>query len=268
MNDDLCVAAHTRDPDRPRRAADGLYLCAGCLAHLERVLVELPELYHELGVAMASAGSAGSSRVSGTPERPLPLNPAMCDHRAHMGAVLASWAELVASERYVSPPGSVEMPRLAVWLVPHITWCAGHGWAGDMLAEVRGLAGRGWALLEPRRRLDIAERCRVVDEGGERCSGEISMVYGLDEWHALCSVCGRQEAAAYLRDGLAGRWVTVERVRAYAYRTYGVNVEGGTVRSWAARGHVRARGDLTRTWYDLASVDRYLVHRAAVSAAG
>jgi hypothetical protein len=253
---DECVGRH----DRPRRALDGKYLCGGCQDRLEWTIAELPAHYDELGQVLAVAGQAGQ-RVSGSASRPLPINTAVADHRHHIRAVLTSWARLVFEERGITPPAD-EVPAIAAFLVTHVDWCCGHDWVAELLSEVRRCSGRARALLDPDHRLPTGERCRVVPENGERCEGVISMVQGRNEqWTARCSVCGPQEPGPYLHDGLAGRWVTWERVQAYALTRHQVRIKGDAVRQWAARGHIKAMTEQGATWYELASVEKYLSER-------
>jgi hypothetical protein len=82
-----------------------------------------------------------------------------------------------------------------------------------------------------------------------------------ETWSARCPVCGEQEAADYLHDALAGRWVTIERVEAYVLRIHGLRVARATIRSWAARERVQTKTEREQTWYELGSVHRYLVER-------
>lgn len=275
----LCIVEHRHDPDRERRAVDGLYLCApgrdedgrrrGCLGHLERLISEMPFRWHELGDVLDAADSstADGPRVSGSSTEPLPINPAAAAHRGHIVAVMGSWARLISEERGIAAPPYSSVTAVAAFLVTHAEWCAGHEWVTELLAEMRSLNGRAWAIVDPDRRLTTGERCRVVDEEtGERCDGAIRMVHGSDDaWGADCTVCGRQEAAPYLHTGHAGRWVTVERVCAYALRAHGVRVAEATVRDWVRRRRIRNRDEHGVTWYDLGSVETYLASRKEIA---
>ncbi len=49
---DACVIPHRTAPDRPRRAVEGLRVCVGHYAQLERALIELPDLHEELPLAL------------------------------------------------------------------------------------------------------------------------------------------------------------------------------------------------------------------------
>jgi hypothetical protein len=264
--DDLCIATHRRDPSRPRRALDGLYLCEGCLAQLTGNLAQLPGLYAELAELLAVGGQAGQ-RVSGSPGRPLPINLGVAEHRGQIQAVLASWARVVVDERGITVPDSDEVAVTAPWLATHVTWFAGHQFADEVVHEIRKLTGRAHKLRDPDRRMTIGERCRVVPEGAERCPGTVAMVIGSDDlWSARCDVCGPQEAEPYLHNRLTGRWVTIDRLTSYALGRYGIQLAPATVRSWAARGNIgtEERGD--RTWYDLPGADqrlRAMAERAA-----
>lgn len=156
MSNDLCVAAHRRAPERPRRAMDGLYLCRGCLAALARNVADLPYLHDQLGRILRPLRGSGV-RVTGSPAAGLYINPAVADTRERIRGALFSWARVVAEDRGLTPPsgaGGVSAPTLhqvAAWLLPHATWCAGHRWADEMAGELGELVGRAWALLDPAR---------------------------------------------------------------------------------------------------------------------
>lgn len=257
MTADLCVADHDDD----RRALPSLRLCAGHRDGLEKDLRALPRLHHDLAAILPTGGTgAGSGRVSGSSAEPLPINPGVAELRSQIKHDLVWWVLDVARAR-----GLVDLPEdtvagCAQWLGRHVDWIAAQPDTAATAPDVfRDLAGRAHAMLDPNRRLKTGERCRVVPEGGERCPGLISMVQASDEtWTARCSVCGRQEAAAYLHDKVAGRWVTIERLEAYALRRHGVRVPRATVRSWALRGNIGHRAEGDRVWYELGSVEQRL----------
>jgi len=77
---------------------------------------------------------------------------------------------------------------------------------------------------------------------------------------ARCDTCGPQEAAPYMRARIAGRWVTAERVMAYA-ASCGHRVGAAAVRQWAHRGHIVQEEAAGRVWYELGSVEKYLSGR-------
>ena len=260
MND-LCVTPHDSD----RRALPTLRLCGPCRGCLERLIAEMPSLYADLGRALATTGSGGQ-RVSGSAAEPLPINPAVADHRHQMQHDLVWWCVYVAQERGIELPTSSEPTTTAAWLTTHAEWLAADQVAAEeCLPVMRALAGRARGLLDPDRKLPIGERCRVVIEG-DRCEGTVMMVQKpSEEWAVRCSRCGTQEAEPYLHDKLSGRLVTIERVEAYALRRHGLRVARSTIRSWAARQHVHTTEAGGATWYDLGSVERYLSERGRIA---
>ncbi|MBA9003680.1 hypothetical protein [Thermomonospora cellulosilytica] len=246
-----------------RRAAPTLRTCWACRDRMAAHLEALPALYGRLGDALVSPVTGGGGpRVTGTSSAPLPINPAVADHRDQIRHDLVWWTKYVADARALALPDD-RIGEIAGWLAAHVDWLAADPVASEELPPVlRALVGRAHGLLDPSRRLPTGERCRVVSDGAERCAGVISMVQEADDtWTARCSVCGPQEAAPYLRNRTAGRWVTWERVQAYALRRHRVRIGGDTVRQWARRGHITARTEGGATWYDLGSVERYLSRR-------
>jgi hypothetical protein len=274
---DLCVTEHDTD----RRALPGLRLCPSCRDHLARLLADLPGLHDDLAEAMAglTATARGCSLLTPgtTPaerealaiaETGLPLDPAISDHRHQIAHDLLWWAIYVADERGISRPGASDPATTAPWLAVHVDWLSANPAAAEeCLPVMRQLAGRARHLLDPDRRLPTGERCRVVSEAGERCNGTVAMVLGRDDaWSARCTACGQQEAAAYLRDKVGGRLVTIERVEAYALHRHRLRVARATIRSWALRGRVQTTEQDGVVWYDLGSVERYLSQRGMMSA--
>lgn len=276
----LCVADHG---DEDAEALPALRLCRAHRSRLERDLADLPRLHADLGDHLAP-GTSGGGYITiggGIPtgrgtddagplaihEGRLPINPAVADHRDQIKHDLVWWAIYVADERGHAQPAANTVPAIAAWLGRHVEWIAGHHVAAVECPPVMAaLVGRARGLLDPNRRLATGERCRTTDEDGARCNGLISMVQASDEtWTARCTVCGPQVAAAYLHDKVAGRWVTIERVRAYALRAHGVRAERATIRSWAARERVVTAITDGVTWYDLGSVQRYLTERTKVA---
>lgn len=250
MNE-ICVVRHRRDPGRPRRAVDGLYLCAGCLSALEGWITGLPELYELLG-EMLPVAPYRAVRVSRTPGRPLPVNLAVVDHRTSIRGVMRSWADLVASERGLRYPPSV--PRLAAWLARHVVWCAGHEWVADMVDEFRGLVGRGWTLVDSARRFTAARGC-PVSRNGVWCDGQVTVKCD-ETWSVHCSRCGELDIRLFIEGGR--KWVPADRVREYVHSVYGTQWASSTLRTLAARGIVKTKGEGRNTLYDLGTIDTHL----------
>ncbi|MBX6387044.1 MAG: hypothetical protein IRZ07_29380 [Microbispora sp.] len=266
MNDILCV--QERHGDQRPEALPSLRLCRACYNRLRRDLADLGRLYVELeSVLPAGSTPQYGQRVSGSGSRPLPISVPVVETRSQIAHDLAWWVGYVADRRGLTPPTGATVPALARWLAGHVDWIAAHPVAAEECPPVvRELAGRARGLLDPNRKLPTGERCRVVPEGEDRCTGTVTMVQKPDEtWTARCTVCGPQEAAPYLHDRLAGRWVTIERVRAYVLRVHRLDVTGATVRSWAHRGHIRTAEQAGAVWYDLGTVETYLNQRHPVA---
>lgn len=259
---DICVQPHKQD----HTALPALRLCTGCYYGLRGAIKALPRLHAQLGTALATGSSPSTGgRVTGSSSEPLPINPAVANHRDQIKHDLTWWTIHVADERGFRLPAD-DLREITAWLLRQVDWIAASLPAAEECPPVMmGLAGKARALIDPNRKLKTGERCRLDDDHGDRCGGTVAMVQKPDEtWIAHCSECGPQEAAPYLRDTVAGRWVTLERVRAYALRAHGLHVERATIRSWAARGRVQTRNAGTATWYDLGSVHRYLAERERV----
>ncbi|MEV0149083.1 MULTISPECIES: hypothetical protein [unclassified Nonomuraea] len=168
----LCTATHRRDPDRPRPAADGLNLCAGCHAALGRHLSALPELHGDVLAELPATRDTAGPAVSGSRTPPLPYNPRAGDLLSQIRHDLRFVTELVAIERgLIGPPPNPGAQ--CAWLGRHVDWLAAHPDAGavkDVLAE---LVGRAYNVIDPARLPLVIGRCiEVLDlEAGVQCDG-------------------------------------------------------------------------------------------------
>ncbi|MEV4174006.1 hypothetical protein [Nonomuraea sp. NPDC049709] len=168
----LCGATHTRNPDQPRTAADGINLCPGCRTALDRHLHTLPELHADVLDSFPTSGTGDGPPVTGSREPPLPYNPAAGDWLAQLRHDLGWLTTLVATSRGITPP----QPRPAVqcvWLATHAEWLAAQPDAGPYKDALAGLVGRGYAVVDPARRpLEIGPCVeQLVDEGP--CDGTV-----------------------------------------------------------------------------------------------
>ena len=178
---DVCVMTHRQDPDRPRQALDGLYLCQGHRNELESLVAEMPARYGDLGRILSAGSRRGGQRVSGTPGSRVPINPAIADQRAQINAVMVSWCALVRDERGTDGPDRSGIEHACTWLLQHIEWCAGHRWVDEMLGELRQLAGKSWAVIDPdgSKRITIGPCISTTDEGP--CDGTLYATVRADD---------------------------------------------------------------------------------------
>ena len=178
----LCPLPHPSHPDRPSRSAPGTVLCAG---HVSKVADQLELLARFDADADQAAYAQAVSRkpsapITGHGEKPLPIDPRVCEHRLLVGQVLASWVLLVAEDRQVSPPQVHAEPRtkaLCAFLSVHHAWSVTQPWAEDYAGEVLALGRKAWSLLNPsgRRQFPIGPCQEWVDVEGTltRCPGTL-----------------------------------------------------------------------------------------------
>lgn len=245
---------HAHDPDRPRRAAPGTTLCRGHLAELVRTLGELPALAADLDRAHTPG--------RGRPADPhIPIDEDTARHRTRMTEVIASWCRAAADETDQAPPAEADLARTVPWLLAHIRDCAAQEWAGELLDEARDLARTARHLTDIRgRRIPLAAQC-LTHESGQRCTGAVTITVRGDDWTATCDTCDtRQDATPYLRGVRGGRWITQDGVIVLA-RLFGLPASPDVVRQWHHRRRITGRRADGVTWYDLASVQRYLAAR-------
>lgn len=168
-----CLLTHRHQPDRPRRAVDGLYLCRGHLKDLEQLIDKMPARYDELGRMLGATSGAGQ-RVSGSQSEPLPINPTIVDHRDLIRHALIWWCVYVAEQRGVNRPASGEPVVTAAWLGAHAQWLAADRPAAEECQPVmQQLASTAWSLVNPdgRKRIKVGPCCAVA--GDEECAGTL-----------------------------------------------------------------------------------------------
>lgn len=263
MNDN-CVMTHAKDPDRPRRAADGLYLCKGHLLELIKLIAELPAHHDEL----ERAHRAGGQRPPGA-HGELSVDDALAGHRRAMAGVLASWARVVAEDRHVIPPVDATIHRVASWLLAprtrHVGWCAGHRWVDEMLGELRRATRTARALTDvPAKIVPVAAKC-VQRREGRLCDGAVTVVVRGEDWSARCPAEGcerRQDVTLYLHHVPPGHWVAEEDVMVIS-TLYGIAASSDVVRQWKHREKIIGVSGQVGNAYDLASVTGYLARRKA-----
>jgi hypothetical protein len=263
VSSDLCVMTHRQDPERPRRAVDGLYLCIGHLRELRHLVAQMPARHEDLrrvhgpgGPRTSGGGGAGVG---------LSFDEPVAAHRSHMEAVLASWCRVVVEDRGVTAPPDTGIGETARWLARHVDWCAAHEWVADMLVELRQVSGRALHLADiPARRVQLGERC-LTHAGGEPCTGTVTLIIIGDDWSAYCPVCDQvQDATPYLRVARSGRWITAEGAITLAH-LFGIPCSENVLYQWRHRRRIVGRIVAGAVQYDLASVQRYLAQRQTMA---
>lgn len=172
MTEQVCVLPHVKDPERLRRAADGLYVCRGCQAKLARQLAQLGPLDRVL--AARAAIGAGPRAGSRSAETPLPMNDLAASLRLRTRGFLSSWAGIVAEERGFTPPdlsgaalttvarqewttrglrmraGALSpVDHLAAWLARSGDWLCAHPAVDDWAGELAELHSAAWRIGYP-----------------------------------------------------------------------------------------------------------------------
>lgn len=267
MISDLCVLSHRQDPDRPRRALDGLYLCHGHRAELERLIAELPARYNDLDRALTPTSTAGGHSHPG-----LDIDEPAADLRSQIRYDLLTWCTYVARERGLTGPPRDDPFTTAAWLTIHVDWLAANEYAAVHLPPVlRELTGRTYGITDiPARHLDLEEQC-LTNRDGQRCEGLVTLVVRGDDWTAHCPACREharaegipyepQDATPYLRLARRGEWIPASDVIHLA-GLFGIAASDDVVRQWKHRRKIVGRLTDEGVRYDLRSVQRYLVQR-------
>ncbi len=208
---DRCVIPHRTDPERPRRALEGLLVCAGHYGQLQRDLAELPDLHEDLALALhpENAWQRGvGQKVRGTAESARLNNARVEEARNCIRRDLASWSRLLVEDRELHlRPRNPEPAATAAFLAVHLDWLCAQPFVDEFAAEVLGLARTARALVYPsgRRTFPVGPcpevtSCEVATQLEQRCTGRLRAILHGDEGsrvtdrllpHSLdCSDCG------------------------------------------------------------------------------
>lgn len=171
----------------------------GCLGLLIQRLGDCAWISEQLDTTLSrqdkvSAGSVGF--VTGTAEKPLPLNLGASDASARLRDILCSWVrdlwETNAPRTEDGPPVFVDADPTIIstsrWLMRHPTWIALHPAADELHGEISE------AIYQARRSVDIPQDTRVFVG---KCGFELNDVPCVEELYARagqdevdCHVCG------------------------------------------------------------------------------
>jgi hypothetical protein len=178
-----CIRGCTYHDGNPRPQREGL-LCRACAYRLRRHITQAPAVHAWLWLAMVREQS-GTEPISGSREAPLPIRVALHDLRDDLTAVMASWADVVASEsRLVGPEGD-SLTHTVPWLLRHLQGALSRIWVGDLADEMADLHRRAY-LAAPwdRERRDLPAPC-------PECGLLTLALYGgADEVVCRNAVCG------------------------------------------------------------------------------
>jgi hypothetical protein len=236
VTDDTCIAPHRHDPDRPRRAVDGLRLCPGHLEGLRRDLRELPRMHAELAGRLLEVGDQGGRTGRGDAVG-IALSDTVVRTRDHIRATLVSWAQVALEEGPWKTAPADNLPTIGAWLDDRAEWFAAREWADEVVRNLAETISEGRAALHPNSvyRVELGPCPEVVGDDLVRCGGLVIAfmrrqddvlpsvvrctahgddgeddphVWTADRWHALGRRMGRDlnpEAAATLLAAITTR---------------------------------------------------------------
>lgn len=203
----LCPLPHRHNPNQPRHNPDGQRICRGCSDRLVRALQQLPDQHDQLARMLAPQNTGPAPKVTGTPTRPLPINPAVAEHRDQIRRVLASWAATIAAERTETPPPTPNPQNTAPWLLRRCEWALRQQWADLYAAETLQLSSGAWNLLYPDGRRCIHIGQCVEYRNRIRCLGQLTASVAHTDTLLPptidCDTCGTRHTA--------DRWVQLGR---------------------------------------------------------
>lgn len=144
-----CLVEHYRDPDRPRRAAQGWW-CAGHADRFTQMLAELPALHDDLGLMLTTSERRNADQgkaINGAKPSGLNLNERILDARREIHNECIRMVREVAEERAAKMPTVDTVSALASWLLTQVEWMADqdcadetYGYLATLTADCRRLA--------------------------------------------------------------------------------------------------------------------------------
>lgn len=216
MSETNCVLEHRRDPERPRRALDGLYVCAGHRKGLAFDLLDLPGMYDHL-TERHTARSGGHSEIRSGGHAGLTIQDRVARARGNIYTGLSGWCRIVAAERGFSLPRDDVHDMSRYLLGAHgsmLDWTCAQPWVDEYADTLDVLHRDAFGQLYPsgRRRFEVGDcievtSCDVETRAEQRCPGRMlaSITDQDDELPSLlwCSDCGMEVTA--------DRWITYGR---------------------------------------------------------
>ncbi|MFG3254479.1 hypothetical protein [Streptomyces sp. NPDC048172] len=231
------------------RAAGGKSLCRPCRDRLRRELSGLPELYEECAPGLAR-DFAPLERVSGSRGSAAPVSEPRLRARSAVLSVLASWSDLVLSERgtdgphraeHRDRPDRLEVTALAAFLLVHLEWLAEHPAAGDFAEEVAQVTGAVRQAIQP----EAAAPAELGPCGRPGCGSPLTAVASRGApGRVRCAAGHVWEPHEWLRLPHRRRTLPTQLAAVAA------GVSEATVRKWASRGKITRYGSPHRAQYD------------------
>ncbi len=239
-----CYFPHHPDRADHHPAVPGTMFCKSATERLTKTIAELPALHSWLHANLASGGGGGD-KVTGTRDKPVPINLGVHDHAEHVVFTLASWARMVAEDRGLHGPSNATPSATATFLLAHLDWIVRQDWAPDAAEEISDLSRKAHGIVPSRpERHELPAPCPA-----DGC-GYLSLVRYDGESHVRCEVCGAVwDEKEYVRLTIvladeAKRNPAVVEVDGEQYATPGtLAMQLGrperTIRTWMRRNHLR-----------------------------
>lgn len=115
-------------------------ICDRCDRLAREDLRWLPIGTVELHARIAREQIQGGEGVSGTKERPLPIDPAKFDHKQVIYDVATGWARHHMEERHLAGPANWRLQTVVDWLDGWHDWATRQPWSDEYAGEIREAA--------------------------------------------------------------------------------------------------------------------------------
>ncbi|MGL5910610.1 MAG: hypothetical protein ACRCZP_11455 [Phycicoccus sp.] len=213
-------------------------ICRTCTTRTRQRLLDIPNLCAELDTTTAKQNVTGTDLRRRSNDIPLPLNIRAAAARHDLDQLIRHWATTI-NRTGIPAPTDTTTPALATWLANHTTTLATHQDAATLVDDLTTKTGAAVRVI------DIADvRWYAGPCPTQNCNTDL---YGRGTAPTIvCPTCwttlDATDRKTWLRDTTRDRLAGATFI-ASALTGLGTAVPATTIRKWASRGRLLARGN-------------------------
>ncbi|CAM3457055.1 hypothetical protein [Stackebrandtia soli] len=226
--------------DQP--AVDAALVCHPCSTRLADALAWIADNASDLDTVVARQAHYGDG-TGGRPsaEEPLPYSPSASEVGDVIRNTLTTWARDILEERGIDPPTDT-VPEIARFLAAQVPWLRHREYAAEVFDELHDAARQLRRALDAPPELVYVGPCGALADEGQ-CERDLRAVRGAP-W-VKCPDCGTSYATDERRAWLVSLvldQLEPAHVLAHVLTAWGAPVNAATVRQWATRRRIIAKG--------------------------
>lgn len=219
------------------------------------------------GIAKAPTATVTLADDHSDTEADTPRTERLLSLRREVTDCLNAWSRLIIEDRNirVEIPHGTDTLGMCAFITRHAQWFAGHEAAQDAADELRPLAARVKATVDPPRKdwVNIGT-CPTATTDTDTCGAKVRAYTGRDT--ITCTSCGTEGSIAWWEGVIlpdTSRLLTANELPEFVRQQFGKTIKAPTVRKWIERHVITAAGadDKGRTLYDKGAVAYALARR-------